>query len=255
MTKIYELVGFRADSLNTNPNFVAGLECEIESVQNHRNYGIFNATEDGSLRNYGCEFISLPAEKTTLLTEFKNLHAHLEFYNRPDAFSPRTSTHVHVNCRSLDVSHVKNLTLLYALFEEFFFAMVDQTRRTNIHCVPLSETFLSQNYRHDLSYQINRWHKYTALNLLPLTKLGTVEFRHLQGTDDSNLLEDWLTTLENLWRLSQEVVMDAASLGNEQVINDWFYALFSHSKRVMALAPCLSNMIKNSLIDVKLSLV
>ena len=255
MSKIYEIMGFRPDGLNMVKEFFAGLECEIESVMAHHDIGLFKATEDGSLRNNGCEFISIPATKPDLVDGFKNLHAEIVYHDKSEAFSARTSTHVHINCRPLDELQVKNLTLLYALFEEFFFAMVDKTRRSNIHCVPLSETFLSGNYRHDLQYQLQRWHKYTALNILPLGTLGTVEFRHLQGTDDTNLLEEWLTALENLWKLAQTVRLDAASLGNEQILMDWFYVLFGHSKRIIALSPCFSSMIKNSLIDVKLSLV
>jgi hypothetical protein len=255
MSKIHELVGFRADPLNTATAFIAGLECEIESVVSKHSDDIFVATEDGSLRNNGCEFISHPHTKDVLLDSFKKLHARLEFYDKAEAFSSRTSTHVHVNCRSLDEVQVRNLTLLYALFEEFFFAMVDANRRGNIHCVPLSETFLSANYRHGVMHQRERWHKYTALNLLPLGKLGTVEFRHLQGTGDVNLVEEWLTTLENLWKLAQTVVIDATSLSSEHALKDWFYSIFGHSKRIMALEPCLKDMIKNSLIDVKLSLV
>jgi len=254
MSTIAELIGFRPDPLNNVTAFVAGLECEIESVASRVSDEMFTATEDGSLRNHGCEFISAPSQKEPLLTGFKDLHARLEFYDRTEAFSARTSTHVHVNCRPLQDHQVKNLMLLYALFEEFFFAMVSADRRSNIHCVPLGETFLSANYRHDLTYQMARWHKYTALNLLPLGKLGTVEFRHLQGTGDANLVEEWLTTLENLWKLAQKVEISTTTVGNELLVKDWFYTIFGHSKRVMALEPCIKDMIKNSLIDVKLSL-
>lgn len=236
--------------------FIAGLECEIESVRKYAdNLPEFKPTEDGSLRNNGVEFISLPLGRDPLLTAFKNLHAKIEFKNKAEAFSPRTSTHVHVNCLALDEKQVKQIVLLYALFEEFFFAMVDSSRRGNIHCVPLTETFLPNYYQQTINTMIQRWHKYTALNILPLAKLGTIEFRHLQGTDNPELLSDWLRALENLWWVGQRTTIDETSLTDKSTIRRWFLDIFQHSSRIMALEPCLDDMIKNSLIDVKLSLV
>lgn len=133
--------------------------------------------------------------------------------------------------------------------------MVDSSRRGNIHCVPLTETFLCNYYSHNLNHMLTRWHKYTALNVLPLAKLGTIEFRHLQGTDDTNLMETWLTTLENLWKLGQEVKITEETLSSKDTLREWFVKLFGHSTKIMALEPCLFDMIGNNLIDVKLSLV
>ena len=242
--------------LNSEQQFIAGIECEIESVRNpHDGFAGFEPTEDGSLRNNGVEFISIPLSKHILLDNFTNLHANLEFHNRQDAFSPRTSTHVHINCRSLDFSHVKTLVLLYALYEDFFFAMCEPGRRDNIHCVPLTETFLPTLYKKELRYLIQGWHKYTALNILPLTKIGTVEFRHLQGTDDVALLKDWLTTLENLWSLAQRETITEQSLCDEAIITRWWWKLFGHSTRIAPLAPSINNVIAGSLIDVKFALI
>lgn len=254
--KVAELFGHRLDHpLTQASDFIAGLECEIESVHKAKGIGQFQCTEDGSLRNHGVEFISAPLPKNVLIDEFKNLHAVITYYSKEEAFSPRTSTHVHVNCRPLDEKQVKNVVLLYALFEEFFFSMVDSSRRGNIHCVPLTETFLCNYYGYNLNNMIQRWHKYTALNLIPLTKFGTIEFRHLQGTDDVNLMEEWLTTLENLWSLGQQIEINASTLSDKDTLRRWFGHIFGHSNKIMALEPCLFDMIRNSLIDVKLSLV
>lgn len=256
MPNISKLFGHdETHSLSQVKVFVAGLECEIESVRSKTNLAGFGATHDGSLRNEGIEFISQPLPRETLLGAFKNLHAKIEYYNKDEAFSPRTSTHVHVNCRTLDDKQVKTMTLLYALFEEFFFTMVDDTRRGNIHCVPLTETVLTNYYGYDLNYMLSRWHKYTALNLLPLGKLGTVEFRHMQGTDNVDLMTEWLTTLDNLWTLCQKVQITQETLSNPDTLSDWFTQIFQASPKIMALKPCLGEMIQDSLIDVKFSLV
>lgn len=257
MPRIHEMFGHdKGHSLSKTGMFVAGLECEIESVRGLVD-GVheFKSTADGSLRNHGVEFISDPLPREELQNSFKKLHASLNFYDKSEAFSPRTSTHVHINCRPLTDTQVKNIVMLYALFEEFFFSMVDYNRRGNIHCVPLTETVLSNYYHYDLAYMTQRWHKYTALNLLPLAKLGTLEFRHMQGTDNPNLMEEWLTTLENLWTLGQAISITPEALGNKEEVQRWFTTIFKASPKILALKPCLDEMLQNSLIDVKLSLV
>lgn len=253
---ITEMFGHDPKSpLSVTKEFIAGLECEIESVLSKKNMMGFHATNDGSLRNEGIEFISEPLPRDILMDSFKKLHAKIEYYNKSEAFSPRTSTHVHINCRMLTDTQVKTLMLLYALYEEFFFAMVDESRRGNIHCVPLTETVLTNYYGYDLNYICQRWHKYTALNLLPLQKLGTVEFRHMQGTNDEQLMSEWLAVLDNLWHLAQTTVITSTALSSKETLEHWFTTIFKPSPKIMALKPCLSEMTQNSLIDVKFSLV
>lgn len=237
--------------LNKQNIFIAGIECEIECIGSKKNTGIFRATEDGSLRNDGVEYISEPTTRPNLVHEFRNLHATIDNYDRSKCFSPRTSTHVHVNCRPFTMEQVKNLVLLYALFEEFFFTMVSKDRRHNIHCVPLTETFLPNLYRRDLGSMVEGWHKYTAFNLLPLVKQGSVEFRHLQGTDDPVLLDQWLTCLEQLWLLARDTTVTAEALTDTSLLQRWWQSIFDHCPQIMALNPAFPTMIANPLMDVK----
>lgn len=253
--KLFERLGLNESELNQARNFVAGIECEIESVNSRHDLAGFRATEDGSLRNHGIEFISQPLEKNSLMYAFKDLHARIVYDEPSEAFSPRTSTHVHINCRNLSEENAKQLVLFYALFEEYFFAMVDKDRRHNIHCVPLTETFLPSIYKYPLLKGMTQWHKYTALNILPLAKQGSIEFRHLQGTNDANLLDEWLTTLDNLWHMCQREEVNPISLNNPSMIKQWWQTLFGHSPRIMALEPTLPSMTRNSLLDVKFAFV
>ena len=250
---IAESFELNASVLNAAQSFIAGVECEIESVRSQHDFPNFHATQDGSLRNNGIEFISVPLTKMDLLTSFNNLHASIEFYDREVAFSPRTSTHVHINCRALSTEQVRTLILLYALFEESFFAMTAPDRRTNIHCVPLTETYLPVHYHRSINHLVNRWHKYTALNIVPLAKLGTVEFRHLQGTGDPQLFGEWVNTLETLWKMCQRYVITDDFLLDAKRLKDVWQELFQHSPRVLSLAPAFEQLISNSLIDVKLA--
>ena len=233
-------------------NFFAGVECEIESLLDiDQQFPNFMNKEDHSLRNNGREFISVPLNRIDLETSFKTLHSTIAYRNKGDAFSPRTSTHVHVNCHGLSMEEVKQLILLYALFEELFFSMVSADRRNNIHCVPLSETMLPQSYNKPLESLVSIWQKYTALNILPLKSQGTVEFRHLHGTNDVELFHQWLTYLENIFTLSKTSPINADSLVNREHIRQWYNFIFKEMPKKEMYDPILFNIIQRSVVDVK----
>ena len=242
-------------------HFIAGLECEIEDLTSiHEDIAdgsIWEITSDGSLRNSGKEFISRPLDKQSLLSAFDNLHNSLQ-YKSSDCgvrFSQRTSTHIHVNCLDLEEEQVKAIVLWYALFEPIFFLMASPIRRNNIHCVGLDQTVLSESYKRPLAYQKQRWSKYTALNILPLSKYGTIEFRHLEGTDDLDKITQWLNTLENLWMYGQKNPITKEAVLSDGAIREVFCAIFKDSSDAMKYKDMLPQLLADSIIDIKLSLI
>lgn len=205
--EIYELNDYHlAREQFTPKDFIAGAELEIECVRDFSNSRLNEkgivAEQDGSLRNGGREFLLPPSKKDKLVELFQYTHKHLTLGEDP--FSQRTSTHVHVNCMWSTEQQVRDLLYLYAIFEPIFFAYVGPERRENIHCMPLGSTHMPNHYKLRASHIQQRWHKYTALNLLPLNSLGTVEFRHLYGTGDHNVFSQWLGMLEILWTTAHE---------------------------------------------------
>lgn len=256
MSKVYQIFNLPpCEEVDGAAVFIAGMECEIESLDGEQHFQGFNTTSDGSLRNNGMEFVSYPFQKQPLLEAFKNLHDKIEYVRYEDAFSERTSTHVHVNCRSLTDEQTKNIILLYALFEEFFFVVAGPHRKHNIHCVPLTFTYLPSIYKMELVALVYRWHKYTALNVLPLQKYGTIEFRHLIGTDDVKKVDEWLTCLENLWHVGNNCPITPELLQDNHQLHTIWKTIFGHSPTVRALEPCFESLIGNQLLDVKFSFV
>jgi len=189
--------------------FICGTEYEIEDVRkcilsdfnigSDAPYwmGDIGAIKDGSLRNNGLEFVTRPVTYQRSLELFDYLHDNLKL--GPEPYTPRTSTHVHVNVASMTGPQLKHFVLLYALFEPVFFAYAGEKRKHNIHCVPLSYTLLPKYYNCSISTLIDSWSKYTAFNLKPVKTQGTVEFRHLFGTGDKKVYQRWLTMLMELW--------------------------------------------------------
>jgi len=227
-----------------------GIECEIENIIDHSDINpvVFNTTTDGSLRNNGFEYVSVPLSVPVVKRAFEHLHAKLAV--GPEPFTHRTSIHVHVNCANLDDTQVRSIVLLYALYEEAFFMMVDKSRRENIHCVALTETFLPSYYQAQLKGMFSKWHKYTALNLRPLNKYGTIEFRHMHGTSDQVLVGQWLDVLEALFAIGKEIKVDEVEL-TEEFLHNTFHKLF----RGTALAPewvQIRPKMDNQIIDIKL---
>lgn len=252
---VAQLFGCGGVTYASAKEFLASLECELEGVRNPNvTTDNFTVKKDGSLRGHGYEFITNAAcSREHLMENFRNLHKNLTFFEKEDPFSHRTSTHVHINVASLKLVHVKNMVMLYALFEELFFSMVKPFRRDNIHCVPLTDTYLPKDYGKTLDNLLTVWSKYTALNVKPVASFGSVEFRHMHGTGNTEEMNTWLHVLENLWKLCQKVEITQQTISDPKIREEWFDLLFFPSPSVMALRSSLPNIIKNSLIDVKFS--
>ena len=245
----------------TTTNMIVGLECEVEDLRGSYMTippgSYWNCIEDGSLRNNGREYVSIPMSKNVAAEQFNKLHNWLQYQTADvsSRFSERTSVHVHVNCLSLEPEQVRSIILYYALFEPFFFSMVAPHRANNIHCVALNQTHLSKYYNKELSTLKTLWSKYTALNILPLAKYGTLEFRHMQGTDDQKLMEEWLNTLENLWLFGQNNLISKETVMNDETIALCFESIFKDSKKVLSQRDTMMATISDSLIDIKLRFV
>ena len=237
----------------TSAQFV-GIECEIESIQDHGKAETlgWKVTTDGSLRNNGYEYISSPIPVTVASDLFKKLHGTIKL-GKDDPFSQRTSIHVHANCANMSSRSVRDTVLLYALFEEAFFLMCSPERRDNIHCTPLTETYLPTLYPNSLAVMITRWHKYTALNLKPISKQGTIEFRHMQGHADTELMDEWLDIIRNLLYTAKESPVTQDSL-KEDNIKTAFQKIFGCS-RLHNQYELVRSMMNNQILDLKLAVL
>lgn len=246
--------------LGNTQEFVAGAELEIEAVRDFSlswisGHGI-NIENDGSLRNAGKEFLLPPSKRKDLLDLFTGIHDPAVLQKGHNPYSIRTSTHVHVNCLYSTPQQVKNLLLLYSIFEPLAFSYVGEERMNNIHCVPLNFTTIPNKYALRLNQQVERWHKYTAFNLLPLRELGTVEFRHLGGTDDPEIFGTWLLFIETLWNVVHNEISD---LGKNLLID--LKVLRSVQERLMTPAfirLCANKpdfVLEDNLLDVKLAYI
>lgn len=173
-----------------------GAELEIESARHIRAPEGIIITDDNSLRNNGFEFITLPG---TIGHQEYVLNQLFTNNKITDAnYSERTSVHVHSNCQDLDKNQVASIALLYQVLEPLLYTYAGADRDKNIFCVPWCETnigYKSVIQMTDNHTMMRHWQKYTGLNLQPLCDKGTIEWRHLPGTNDVNFIINWMNII------------------------------------------------------------
>jgi len=198
-------------------NLPCGIEVEVESTffpagvpKLYNDHWI--TTKDGSLRNEGMEFVlrigrtvgHLPEALNNLFEYFSLVRiqaGHPQLYD----FSERTSIHVHLDINTFNEGSMSNLMVLYTLYEDQLFKYCASSRKENIFCVPLRNSSILSNINDDDTCWsvVNKFSKYCAFNLEATGRFGSVEFRHLEGTNDAKKILDWVILLSLLRRYAE----------------------------------------------------
>lgn len=230
-----KLIGHRC----SNPDLLMGLELEIERVPKPGNWlvehipaAIWTIDRDGSLRppELSYEFISKPLQMEFMLGELQSFFDKLKL--EPACYSDRTSVHVHTNVCDFTQKELATLALIYVTFEDVLFQFVNHykspseqgyCRDTNIYCIPWNQCRLNHGLVNTIFSNPNlafaRWQKYTALNLLPVLNQGTVEWRHMHGTNDMEKLTIWLNLIGSIMKFSKNTDFDEV-VKTIKVLND-----------------------------------
>lgn len=200
-----------------DPSCYVGIEVEVEQITKGPVpflTDFWKTVPDGSLRNNGVEYVSYPLRGKLIYIALEELANHLQKNNPKHEFTDRTSVHVHMNVRYLTDEQFLSLVLVYQTLEPIFFHFTKRVpntnREENNYCVPVNSSkyylklpYYIGSYLHTrepkfLHGLINRWRKYTAFNVAPVATQGTVEFRHLGGTCDVNLIHSWINMILHL---------------------------------------------------------
>lgn len=185
-----------------------GVEVEIENQEPEQVDG-WEVKPDNSLRN-GVEFVlGKPKSCQNLLLHLQRLRTKVA--DTAGKFSWRTSIHIHMDIRDLTTKQLSNLIYTYVLMEDVLFAMVNPVRKASPFCMPVSSSRHNLDVFGNIAKVLRAWelgndvprpnfnglNKYTAMNLLPMRELGSVEFRHMHGTL-TNELDEWINALLRL---------------------------------------------------------
>ena len=164
----------------------------------------WDAVPDGSLRNSGIEFVTKYGVRVgTSFEHINDLFRKMENFKKKVVapvfqFTERTSIHVHFDVRDMSMEELKSLLTLYVLFEDPLFKFAGEHRKHNVFCVPIRFIAMSEVAQGNLFHTIRNWKKYSALNLSRLLEMGTVEFRHMEGTSDTKRIKTWILLLASL---------------------------------------------------------
>lgn len=194
---------------NPYPSLLFGLELEIENLPDWDDMkliqGAMTQTEDGSLRNYGREFITSPMTYSHVDMVLR------DFFSRnkinESNYSERCSIHVHTNVQDITFEQLANICMLYQVFERVLFRWIGHERDRNIFCVPWYDTShmtyrVVNRLKSGDKWVAGEWQKYTALNLVPVTGQGTIEWRHMNGHCDINRIMQWLRFIQHMYRIA-----------------------------------------------------
>jgi hypothetical protein len=172
-------------------------------------FGLYwGMTHDGSLRNGGIEFVSRPLARTHVPPAIDSLWRY--FAEGRMVPSVRTGIHIHANCIGLDTDQVTRILMHYALVEPQLFSYVGPEREENIYCIPwyrgLDEPAAIREWlAGDRNARLARGAraepcKYSALYVGPLSRFGTIEFRHAPTWTDSRTMLQWWKMVQMIWR-------------------------------------------------------
>lgn len=212
-----------------------GVEVELEGVMiKQQRVGKpplnWNVIEDNSLKDAGREFTS-PMWSTHFEEQIKNLFDNLDRYK----ISPRCSVHVHTDVTKYTKEQLKSLIVLYTIFERALFNFSGKRWNSN-YCVPVQTWAVGIKIREmDFNDLTRSFPKYSALNILPDNgKLGTVEYRHMIGTDNILLLKEWVNILVNLTKAAatypfEQLLEDIKDMRNNSHYWELFQNVFKES--------------------------
>lgn len=261
--KSYRLRGTPVDATSR----LYGVELEIENcINDYESYLVGGITQhaDGSLRNNGMEFVtrpmSLPILETTLRAFFEK-----NKFNK-DNYSERCSVHVHANVQDYTIDNLNALSILYATFERVLFSFIGNDRDKNIFCVPWYDTTITQSVAskksiNDLANMCSKkWQKYTALNLHPMYSQGTVEFRHMEGTEDVERILTWVKLINALMVYAKEHPVQAvAPIINDLNTSSAYYGfcreVFKELSPILESVPLFYEMLEDGVICSKYTMI
>lgn len=179
-----------------------GLEFEVEDYDNNPFYSTkyWDMVADNSLRHDGMELVlKKPLKGNALVNAISELYDHgMDEWS----LSVRCSTHVHVDCRMLNVKQLILFYLLLLEYDEEFYRISDsEHRRQSPFAVMCWNNYnVIQGLKQLLNIEtseltinllvdaINMSAKYRSINTTALRKFGSIELRHSRCIDEEETL-------------------------------------------------------------------
>jgi len=180
-----------------------GIEIEVEGENLPVASDLWRVDHDGSLKSAeNCEYVlrkPLPRNEAedALVDMYKKLNAK---GTRMDE-SVKAGIHIHLNVQDYTLTEMLNFVTTYLLFEEVLVRYCGEFREGNHFCMRSSDAPYVINYLVDsikdcafgrLDDDIIR---YCSINLMSLSKYGSLEFRAMRSTPSLGVVLTWIDML------------------------------------------------------------
>lgn len=208
--KMHEIFGMDAAKNNCTPSplfrsmCLVGIEHELENSSSEDmdwSSDYWKAESDGSLRMRGIEYVlKAPLAGVELQHAINTLS---RYVRRSDMqANERTSTHLHIDARDMNVKQLVTFFVVYTTFERAIFSLCDQSRMDNNFCVPTYKSggvigrVRAVNNDPDSVSRMQELassdYRYAAMNMAALQRFGSLEFRMRETLVDDDQLIDWI---------------------------------------------------------------
>jgi hypothetical protein len=185
-----------------------GIEIEVEGNQKlpteiNEAWRVLN---DGSLRGEAKEYVfRTPLNRDKAFAQVSYLYDFLEGKVND---SMRAGVHVHINCQKLTMRQLFTVMAAYYCIEDLLTEDAGEERQGNLFCLRLSDAdyvntgimncLAQRNIGEDGGIFFNENLRYGAMNLVSLSKFGSLEFRALRTPLNKEKVIEWADTLLTL---------------------------------------------------------
>lgn len=173
-------------SFKSNNKF--GIELELEEVHPviwETSFKYWLVVEESSLRNRGAEFIlKKPLNGDALYRAIGELFNHPVVQEANPSW--RCGIHIHIDVRNWSVEKLAAFTMHYMAAEMELFSTFGNERVYSNFCVPLNfQPFFARKVLNGSVHSLDDANKYSALNYIPMRRLGSVEWRAAKASTDA----------------------------------------------------------------------
>ena len=193
-----------SNALQSNKRFHKGLGLWRDEHSKWKyGSGFWFVKTDGSLRDYGVEFVTDKLFGHDLICALDELSDLLK--NTKHNISDRCGIHIHIDVRDLSPEEYERFVLDYIIFERILFRYCGVNRQENLYCMPFCKSDSFKHIMSDISHCIktkqkfitfvSNFERYSALNLSATSKYGSLEFRQLPTTNDMSRVLEWINII------------------------------------------------------------
>ena len=190
-----------------------GIEIEVEGNKFQKESVVKPWTyhKDGSLRGQdNAEYVlSHPILFSEVPKAIEDLWKMFSDYGSVLDESNRTSVHVHLNTQDFYLNRLCAFMAMYFSVEEILTAWCGEHRIGNLFCLrakdaPAIVSQMKRFFKYGGQTEIRDGMHYAGLNAQALAKFGSLEIRSLRGVKDPELVLNWVSVLENIYKLSND---------------------------------------------------